>query len=157
VNPTTTVPPTPTTTLAPKLVEQPLITPDAVEEAIEQSDKTNPVEVAHILSSDAISDIPVEDVQEFIKQVDFESFTEEESAEIMEVLSEAPAEIKAAFEEEVNIFGDENFDSYVPTGSAIDVGQRRVLVAAGAAMTAVGATVQGSSSSGGSKGGRKIK
>jgi len=102
--------------------------------------------------------LPVQDVKEFIQQVDFESFTEEESAGIMEVLSEAPDDVKETFEQEVNIFGDENFDSYVPTGSAIDVGQRRVLVAAGAAMTAVGATVQGaSSSSGGSKGGRKVK
>lgn len=97
-------------------------------------------------------------MKEFIQEVDFESFTEEESAGIMEVLSEAPAEIKDAFEQEVNIFGDENFDSYVPTGSAIDVGQRRVLVAAGAAMTAVGAATQGAGgSTGGSKGGRKVK
>ena len=73
-------------------------------------------------------------------------------------MKDASDEVKDAFEEEVNIFGNENFDSYVPTGSAIDVGQRRVLVAAGAAMTAIGATVQGAGgSSGGSKGGRKVK
>jgi len=101
--------------------------------------------------------LPVQDVKEFIQQVDFESFTEEESAGIMEVLSDAPAEVKDVFEEQVNIFGNENFDSYVPTGSTIDVGQRRVLVAAGAAMTAVGAATQGAAGSGGSKGGRKVK
>jgi hypothetical protein len=128
-----------------------------VEEAIKEVDKSDPIQIAHVLQSDAIDEIPIEEVKDFIAQVDFESFTEEQSAEIMEVLSEAPAEIKEAFEEEVNIFGNENFDSYVPTGSAIDVGQRRVLVAAGAAMTAVGAATQGSSGSGGSKGGRKVK
>lgn len=150
----------PTTTLAPKLVEQVLDTPEKVVEAIQEVEKDDPVQVAHVLSSESIDDVPIDEVKQFIEEIDFDSFTEDESAQVMEALSNAPAEVKAVFEEEVNIFDNENFNDYVPTGSNINVEQRRVLVAAGAAMTAIGASVQGAGGSaggGGSKGGRKTK
>ena len=110
-------------------------------------------EVSNVLQSAAISEVPEEELVEFFEEVDFESFTQDESAEIMEVLTDADDEVKKAFEESVNIFEDENFNTYVPTGSAIDVGTRRVVVAAGAALAAAGASVPAASSS--SRGARK--
>ncbi len=43
-------------------------------------------------------------------------------------MSDAPDEVKEQFEEQINIYGGQ-FDSYVPIGSVIPVGQRRTVVA----------------------------
>jgi len=78
---------------------------------------------------------------------------------LSEALTEAPEEIKEAFEEEINIYG-EGFDEYVPTGSSIDVGDRRTIIAAatvistiGTAAASTGAPGSPRSPSGGSSGG----
>lgn len=107
-----------------------------------------------MFQSDGLQDLEVEEIKELISEVDFSSFSEEESVQIMSALSSASEEVKEAFEEEVNIFGDDNFSTYIPNGSNIDVASRRVLVAVGAAMTAIGAATSGGS---GSQGGRKVK
>ena len=57
----------------------------------------------------------------------------------MLALSSAPDDVKKIFEEEVNIFSSSNFNTYVPTGSSINVGQRRVLVAASATIMSAAA------------------
>ncbi len=58
---------------------------------------------------------------------------------IVEAVQDAPAEVRQAFEQEINIFA-EGFDEYVPLGSTVPVGTRRTLiaVAAGTAMVAAG-------------------
>lgn len=58
---------------------------------------------------------------------------------IVEAVQDAPAEVRAAFEQEINIFA-EGFDEYVPLGSTVPVGTRRTLiaVAAGTAIVAAG-------------------
>ena len=74
-----------------------------------------------------------------------ESITEEQAAEvfdaivagdlsveqgslIVEALLEAPTKVKKSFEKEINVFGGV-FDDYVATGSVVDVGTRRAIVA----------------------------
>jgi predicted KAP-like P-loop ATPase len=125
-----------------------------VRAAIEKIDLQDSSQITYVLISEGISEISEEEIIELIDNIDFESFTPEESAQIMQALTNAPDDVKKVFEEEVNIFADENFSTYVPTGSLINVAQRRALVAAGAAMTAIGAAV---SSSGGTRGGSRIK
>jgi hypothetical protein len=58
---------------------------------------------------------------------------------IVEAVQDAPAEVRQAFEQEINIFA-EGFDEYVPLGSTVPVGTRRTLiaVAAGTVMVAAG-------------------
>ena len=58
---------------------------------------------------------------------------------IVEAVQDAPAEVRQAFEQEINIFA-EGFDEYVPLGSTVPVGTRRTLiaVAAGTAIVAAG-------------------
>lgn len=58
---------------------------------------------------------------------------------IIEAVQDAPAEVRAAFEQEINIFA-EGFDEYVPLGSTVPVGTRRTLIAiaAGTAIVAAG-------------------
>jgi len=84
--------------------------------------------------------------------------SQEAGAEISEALAEAPVEVKESFEEEINVF-DGVFDNYVALGSSIDVGDRRTVLAATAAVAAIataaaaGGTGAPQGSSGGSSGG----
>jgi hypothetical protein len=52
----------------------------------------------------------------------------EQVAEIIDVVQDAPAEVRQAFETVINIF-DGVTDEYVPVGSNVPVGTRRVIVA----------------------------
>ena len=64
-----------------------------------------------------------------------DTLTAEQLEEVARVISEAPVEVKRAFENEVNIFGG-GLDTYVPADSNVTVGQRRALVAIGAVLAA---------------------
>jgi len=66
--------------------------------------------------------------------------SEEAGAEIAEALAEAPTDVKEAFEEEINVFAGV-FDTYVALGSEINVGDRRTVIAVGAAVSLAGAAV----------------
>lgn len=54
--------------------------------------------------------------------------TDAEAEQLSAVLSDAPDEVKAEFESQVDVFSGQ-FDTYVPLGSVVDVGTRRTLVA----------------------------
>jgi hypothetical protein len=64
--------------------------------------------------------------------------TEEAGAQIAEALIDAATEVKEAFEEEINVFAGV-FDTYVALGSEINVGDRRTVIAVGAAVAIAGA------------------
>ena len=64
--------------------------------------------------------------------------SEEEGAQIAEALADAPTDVKESFEEEINVFAGV-FDTYVALGSKINVGDRRTVLAVGAAVAAIGA------------------
>lgn len=61
------------------------------------------------------------------------SVAEEEA--LVAAVSDAPDEIKDEFETQIDVYG-EGLDNYVPTGSQVDVGSRRTLLAATAALSA---------------------
>ena len=52
-----------------------------------------------------------------------------QEAALVAAVSEAPTSIKNAFESEIDVYGD-GLDDYIPVGSAIDVGDRRTIIAA---------------------------
>jgi hypothetical protein len=76
--------------------------------------------------------------------------SEEVGAAISEALTEASVEVKESFEEEINVFAGV-FDSYVATGSTVDVGTRRSVIAVNlvtntVALAAAAGGIPGSSS-----------
>jgi hypothetical protein len=78
--------------------------------------------------------------------------SEEAGAQIAEALADAGTDVKESFEEEINVFAGV-FDTYVALGSNIDVGDRRTVIAVGAAVAIVGAVAAVGGSGGGSGGG----
>lgn len=85
-----------------------------------------------LVTNTSFDEISIEDAEAIIKSIVFEELTEEQTAQVVAALNEAPDEVKQAFEQEVNIYSGQ-FDEYVPAGSVVSVGQRRVVVAASAA------------------------
>ena len=102
-----------------------------------------------VIKNGNFKELPIEKIAEVFAAIEPDQFTEEQKTELAAVLTEAPAEVKEAFEEEIDIYGD-GFDDYTPTGSSIDVGTRKSILAATAAIAAIAV---GSASTGGSTGG----
>ena len=117
---TTSTPPTepPTTTTLPPNDSPP--PPDA-----------SPAELVAYLDTVTAEDLATLDTEEITQLVDdiaTAELTDEQAEQIALALTDAPAEVKEAFQEAVNVFGGQ-FDSYVPTGSTVPVGTRRTLIA----------------------------
>jgi hypothetical protein len=107
-------------------------------------------------SAKVLESIDADQATEIFQEIAVENLTPAEEAALVETLTDAPTEIKEAFEEEIDIFG-EGLDDYVPTGSGIDVKARRALIAVTTALTTIttAPTPSGGSSapSGGGAGG----
>jgi hypothetical protein len=118
------------------------------------ADSEEPLEAAvavAIILNDNFAEISTEAAQEVFASVDSDAFTEEQKSELSETLTEAPAEIKEAFEEEINVYA-EGFDEYVPLGSNVDVGARRTLIAASAVLSTIAVAGAAGAASGGPTG-----
>lgn len=102
-----------------------------------------------VIENGNFEELPIETVSEIFAAIEPDQFTDEQKTELSAALTEAPAEVKEAFEEEIDIYGD-GFDDYVPTGSSIDVGTRKTVLAAA---TAAASIAVGSASTGGGTGG----
>ena len=87
-----------------------------------------------IIENSHFEELSTEQIQEVFANIEIQDFTEEQEAQLVAVLNEASDTIKESFEEEVNIFA-EGVDDYIPSGSILDVGTRRTLIAATAAMS----------------------
>jgi hypothetical protein len=91
-------------------------------------------------SEKVLESIDGEQAAEIFDAVDISNVTPEEAAALVEAVQEAPTEVRESMESEINVF-DGAIDTYVPLGSAVDVGTRRVVVAA--ATAAMGMTMAG--------------
>ena len=98
-------------------------------------------------SAKVLESIDADQATKIFQEIPVADLTPAEEAALVATLTEAPTEIKKAFEGAIDIFG-EGLDDYVPTGSGIDVKARRALIA----ITAVTTTLAGAPmpSSGGS-------
>ena len=81
-----------------------------------------------VSSSEVLESISGEQAQELFDAVDESALTVEQQIEIVAAVQEAPTEVKEAFENEINIFGGEGFDDYVPVGSNVNVAVRRTII-----------------------------
>ena len=103
-------------------------------------------------SPKVLESISGEQATEVFDAVIVAEVSQEEGAEIAEALADAGTDVKESFEEEINVFAGV-FDTYVALGSTIDVGDRRTVIAAGAAVVAVAGAIGAVGGSGGGSGG----
>jgi hypothetical protein len=108
---------------------------DDLVESIEVSELTEE-SIAAVFSEEVLSELSDDQVVELIDAIVPEELSDEQAEALSEVLTNAPDDVKEEFEEQINVFGGQ-FDTYVPTGSAISVEARRVVVAAAAASFAM--------------------
>ena len=80
-------------------------------------------------SSEVLQTVTAEQATEIFEAIDESTLTPEQGAEIVAAVQDAPTEVRAAFEEEIDIFGSGAVDTYVPIGSTIPVSERRTLLA----------------------------
>lgn len=85
-----------------------------------------------IISNTSFNEISIEDGKAIIESIEFDQLTPTQIEEVVSALNGAPDEVKQTFENKVNVYSGQ-FDSYVPSGSVITVGQRRVVIAASTA------------------------
>ena len=120
-----------------ELSDEELITAiESIEEGMEISEE---LAVAVAQSAEVVASLSSEEATAVFAAIEVNNLTAEEAQAIVEAVQNAPAEVREAFEEEINIFSP-GFDNYVPLGSNIPVSTRRTLiaVAAGAAIAAAG-------------------
>lgn len=126
--PSTTSLPETTTSTSTTLPVQTTSTTIPVLEAI--SDGVDPEEaVALVTNEEALQKLSSDQATEVFDALVVDDLSSDEAEALIEAVQDAPEEVRAAFESEVNVF-DNKFNSYVPIGSNINVGQRKVLVAA---------------------------
>ena len=140
----TTVPTT--TTLAPITPELPQVDPEvtallgaismlpqsevqaAVENIIEEGVSSEEA-TALATNPDVLESVTADQATEIFDAVDVSSLTDDQADQLVDAVSGASDEVKASFEEEINIF-EGKFDKYVPRGSTINVMQRKIIFAA---------------------------
>jgi hypothetical protein len=86
---------------------------------------TNPQVLATVSSDQA---------EQIFQALNVAELSDEQTAELIAAVQDAPTQVRAAFEQQINIFG-EGLDDYVPLGSNIPVGTRRTLIAVTAGLT----------------------
>jgi len=153
---TTTTQPLPTTTTvetsAPAqvtdtsiVVSTPVTTSDQdTEQAVATilaNEPTQEQAVALATNPQVLATVTQEQAEAIFKALDVASLDESEVVELIAAVQNAPTEVREAFEATVDIFKN-SLDTYIPTGSNIPVGERRALIAIGAAITAAGATTR---------------
>jgi hypothetical protein len=85
------------------------------------------------------------------EEIPVDGLSADQEAELVAAVTDAPTNIKNAFEAEIDVYGA-GLDAYVPVGSSIDVGDRRTLIAATTAVATIasGVAAGAASTSGGS-------
>ena len=101
---------------------------EAVENIIEEGVSSEEA-TALATNPDVLESVTADQATEIFDAVDVSSLTDDQADQLVDAVSVASDEVKASFEEEINIFGGK-FDKYVPRGSTINVMQRKILVAA---------------------------
>lgn len=87
-------------------------------------------------SPKVLESIDPEQASAVFEQIPVSNLTTEEEKALVEAVSNAPTEVKNAFENAIDIFGS-GLDEYVAVGSNVNVGTRRVVIAAIGAVTSI--------------------
>jgi prophage DNA circulation protein len=100
---------------------------------------------------EVLQSVTAEQAAEIFDAVEVSELSDAQAEQLVEAVQGATEEVRAEFEDKINVFGGK-FNKYVPVGSNINVGQRKVLVAATgilfmAPAVSVSSSTSGSSSS----------
>jgi len=140
------------------ILESDAVTEDQVSAAVDsilENEVTAEQATDLATSEKVLESIDTDQAAEIFDAIPVDELTPEEEAALVDAVTNAPEEVKNAFEETIDVYG-EGLDDYVPTGSNVDVGSRRTLLAATAALSAatvgMGAGTGSSGPSGGSGG-----
>ena len=102
----------------------------------EINDEMPAAEAAAIATNaDAVAALSADEAQIVFESLDIGSLDETQLAELVAAVQDAPTEVRAAFEEAINLF-DGSTDTYVPLGSSVPVSTRRVVIAVSAVFVA---------------------
>lgn len=134
-------------------IEQGEVDPSEVSQAVEAllTVGIDADEATDLASSPAILDsIDSDQAAQIFEQIQVGDLSEEQEAGLVAAVTDAPTDVKNAFESEIDVYGS-GLDEYVPVGSSIDVGSRRTLIAATTAVStlASGVAATGSARTGG--------
>lgn len=151
-----------TTTLPMEVVALPSVTTEVpiptTPTGVNEND--NQLVTEEVTPTPVLSQLPAENLEQFFESLDMEALSPEEKSALINELSNAPEEVKKEFESTVNIYSGE-FDEYVPVGSVITVGERKVIIAATGVLfvaptiSAGGGATSGSTQSNENRRGRK--
>jgi hypothetical protein len=114
-------------------------TPEQITEAIENIvDAGITADAAAALATEPaiLQAATADQAQEIFEALDLETLDKTQLEELVIAVQDAPTEVREAFEETINVF-DGAVDSYVPIGSTVPVGTRRLVIAASALLAAV--------------------
>ena len=81
-----------------------------------------------VSSPEVLAVISGEQAEQLFDAVDENALTVQEQIDIVAAVQDAPTEVKKAFENEINIFGGEGFDDYIPVDSNVSVAVRRTII-----------------------------
>jgi hypothetical protein len=118
------------------------LTEEQVQEAVAdilEEEPTQEQAVALATSPEVLATISEEQAETIFETLHVAALNEEQTTELIAAVQDAPTEVREAFEDKVDIFKNA-LDTYVPTGSKVPVGERRALVAIGAALATAAAT-----------------
>ena len=109
-------------------------TPDEVQAVVEEilkADLSTDQAEQLVASAKVLTAITGEQAQQLFEQIEPTQLSESMAAVISDAMNDpdVPDEVKEAFEETLNIFGNEGFATYVPLGSNVNVAVRRTIIA----------------------------
>lgn len=79
-------------------------------------------------NAEALATITAEEATEVFDAIELDDLTDTQLEQLVAAVQDAPTEVRAAFEEEIDIFSGAT-DTYVPIGSTVPVKTRRALIA----------------------------
>lgn len=118
------------TTLGGDPVSTTVATATTVDEGSTPSTSTvTAAEAAEIATDPAkVAALSAEQAEEVFDAIELNELTDEQVTELVAAVQDAPAEVREAFEEQIDIFSGGALDTYVPLGSTVPVSTRRALI-----------------------------
>ena len=110
------------------------ITPEEVQAVVEEilkADLSTDQAEQLVASTEVLTAITGEQAQQLFEQIKPAQLSESMASVIADSMNnpDVPTEVKEAFEETLNIFGNDGFSTYVPLGSSVNVAVRRTIIA----------------------------
>jgi hypothetical protein len=121
----------PTSTTSETLPEPPIASPEP----------TTAEAVTAFSNPETLATLTTEQAEELLSAIVVEDLTQQLADRLVDTLQDAPDEIRAVFENEIDVYSG-LFDRYVPIGSAVPVSTRRTLTAVSGLALATAASVR---------------